>query len=71
MHVCIGHLKLMVYVKPWDLEVLENFFVVARYIQERETATEACVDVCIPSDLDNSMKEHPELTSKYNLTKQM
>lgn len=59
----------MIYVKPWDSTVLENFFVFIKTFQELEEQFELSVDVIVSKELNDEYCKREELRRKYEITK--
>lgn len=63
----------MVFIKPYDEEVFENFFVMIKYIQAQEEADEEgdSINVIIPPDLNERFCQAKKYRLKYNIDKSL
>ena len=59
----------MVYIKPWDSKVFENFFVFLKTVQQLEEEFSMCVDLVVSKELNNEYLKRQDLRSKNGLTK--
>lgn len=59
----------MIYIKPWDSTVLENFFVFIKTFQELEEQFEISVDIIVSKELNDEYSKREELRRKYEITK--
>jgi len=59
----------MIYIKPWDSTVFENFFVFIKTFQELEEQFEISVDVIVSKELNDEYSKREELRRKYEITK--
>ena len=47
----------MIFIKPWDDEVYQNFFALLSYIQEKSTSESFNMSVIVPPDLHKRFNE--------------
>lgn len=62
--------RVIFFVKPFDDEVFENFFILIKYIQDEEIKYDECgFTLIVPPDLLKRITEAVELMEKYGITK--
>jgi NAD kinase len=59
----------MVYIKPYDESVYENFFIFIKTIQNLEVRYKITLETTVPEDLFDSYAKSHELRQKHGLTK--
>ena len=61
--------RIMVYIKPYDESVYENFFIFIKTIQNLEVRYKITLETTVPEDLFDSYAKSHELRQKHGLTK--
>ena len=59
--------KIMIYIKPWDETVFENFFIFLRTVQELQVKFSFKIDVNVPSELYTQFEKSVLLKAKYDV----
>lgn len=63
--------RIMIYIKPWDSEVYENFFRFVRSLQELEDKHNLIIECTVAKELYDEYEKSDELKKKHGVTKQL
>ena len=62
-------MTLMIYIKPFDDEVFENFLKLIKYIQDKEQARGCPITVMVAPDLFQTFEAQKPLQQRYEINK--
>ena len=64
-------ISIIIYIKPFDDEVFENFIKIVKYLEDKEKERECGIKIIVAPDLHKTYEEQMPLQQAYGITKSL